>query len=879
MSEDPIERIFMERATLREIGADMSNYRPTQTGYEPASPVPESLPILGGNEMQGYPAEEADTAERTMEFNPSDGLVGSMQMLSEGFGAGIQQYKINEVEKRIADKTLTPLNHIQAVVENPDVPLGDYYDASTNTFSNVPSDDYILHQGQLYPRKISIDKLTEHHLNNLANDTAFENTDELGVRDGVISTIRTLTFEQDGKTYVVPTVFDGKILDNDDAIARAMRDGVYEVFNTLEEAEDFDRKIHQDNAILNGEMRPIGQEEATAILQSLDLSEDNMLINYGRMLIDTMLDPMEGLGVGARATAQLIRGGAPDPNTLGSGIVPGATTGARTADDVSDIGFYSEVTRAVDALPMDKGSASQMRAMIAKTPGVKAEEMAWIGLDDFLKGKKSVTKAEVQEYVQANQVQIQEVVKGDLDTANIRVELIDGEHHLINDEGEIIDTYPGDAQGALDAVNAIPPNTNRPLSDTKFASYTLPGGENYREVLLTLPTKTGAATNAARYDELNNIAARRNLTDAESDEMVAIEQAEFSGESGRAGEDFASGHFDEKNVLAHMRLNDRTGPNGERILFIEEIQSDWHQMGRNKGYQKSEEVTQESAKEFFGITDDDWSQMTPDTRQSYVDEINEGGQHIEQGKRGQVPDAPLKKTWHEMAFRRVARMAAEEGYDAIAWTPGKMQAERYNLSKQIDELRYRQNDDGTFDIVPVRNGDTIQAEEFEGVSKDRLSDVVGKEVAEKMAKGEGESDPGTNAQTLRGVDLEVGGAGMKGFYDQMLKTYAAKWGKKFGAKVGVSPINADGPASVLEAVETPSGEFVVMDRVNGGQLANFETQQAADNFIKNEMADTEVWTLPVTKKMRDSIMSKGIPTFAVGGAVALSKVERDQNEN
>jgi hypothetical protein len=208
-----------------------------------------------------------------------------------------------------------------------------------------------------------------------------------------------------------------------------------------------------------------------------------------------------------------------------------------------------------------------------------------------------------------------------------------------------------------------------------------------------------------------------------------------------------------------------------------------------------------------------------------------------------------------------------------------MQAERYNLSKQIDELRYRQNDDGTFDIVPVRNGNTIQAEEFEGVSKDRLSDVVGKEVAEKMVKGEGESDPGTNAQTLRGVDLEVGGAGMKGFYDQMLKTYAAKWGKKFGAKVGVSPINADGPASVLEAVETPSGEFVVMDRVNGGQLANFETQQAADNFIKNEMADTEVWTLPVTKKMRDSIMSKGIPTFAVGGAVAMSQVEGEQNGN
>ena len=86
---------------------------------------------------------------------------------------------------------------------------------------------------------------------------------------------------------------------------------------------------------------------------------------------------------------------------------------------------------------------------------------------------------------------------------------------------------------------------------------------------------------------------------------------------------------------------------------------------------------------------------------------------------------------------------------------------------------------------------------------------------------------------------------MKGFYDQMLKTYAAKWGKKFGAKVGVTDIK--------------SPEYTL------GELL--------------EDVETEVWTLPVTKKMRDSIMSKGIPTFAVGGAVAMSQVERDQNGN
>ena len=42
---------------------------------------------------------------------------------------------------------------------------------------------------------------------------------------------------------------------------------------------------------------------------------------------------------------------------------------------------------------------------------------------------------------------------------------------------------------------------------------------------------------------------------------------------------FKSGHYDEPNILAHVRFNERT-VNGERVLFIEEIQSDWAQKGR-----------------------------------------------------------------------------------------------------------------------------------------------------------------------------------------------------------------------------------------------------------------------------------------------------------
>ena len=33
--------------------------------------------------------------------------------------------------------------------------------------------------------------------------------------------------------------------------------------------------------------------------------------------------------------------------------------------------------------------------------------------------------------------------------------------------------------------------------------------------------------------------------------------------------------------MAHIRLTDRKGPNGEKVLHVEEIQSDWHQKARD----------------------------------------------------------------------------------------------------------------------------------------------------------------------------------------------------------------------------------------------------------------------------------------------------------
>ena len=534
------------------------------------------------------------------------------------------------------------------------------------------------------------------------------------------------------------------------------------------------------------------------------------------------------------------------------------------ATDLDAQGFFSAVSRAVDALPMDKGSAAQMRAMIAKGEGVKAEEMAWIGLDKFLAGKKSVTKQEVLDYVDANQVRVEEVVlpaKKDLtaeSTENYRNNLEEMSDEQLAKESA--DEFGIDKNDALDAI--IDGDREAYIDDlmveyerflgqgggldvrstgvAKFGEYTLPGGENYREVLLKLPAKTGAETNAARYDELNQIAARRNLTDAESDEMLAIEQAEFSGTSGTAGDDFVSGHFDEKNVLAHIRLNDRTGPNGERILFIEEIQSDWHQKGRKEGYKRQITDAERSDHKRMQELEAKGSNTTDAERAEYKALTSSHGvrdSHDLAGEYG-VPDAPLKKTWHETSFRRVARMAAEEGYDAISWTPGKMQAERYDLSKQISIIHLS----GTNFRAYGLDGEVVMGRT--GVKPEDLPELIGKEAADRLMS----QKPEGNLRSLTGEELEVGGEGMKGFYDQMLKKYAEKWGKKFASKVGVT-----------EIITNPK------------PLSEYEKQPFIDK--------AQVWTLPITKKMRDSVLKKGVPLFSAAGAATVTGAAMQGNDN
>jgi hypothetical protein len=190
--------------------------------------------------------------------------------------------------------------------------------------------------------------------------------------------------------------------------------------------------------------------------------------------------------------------------------------------------------------------------------------------------------------------------------------------------------------------------------------------------------------------------------------MSDIESFKFLNKQRRKAGDqpkaFQSTHYKEPNILAHARVSDRTGPNGEKILHIEEIQSDWHQKARELRKQKIKELIRGGASEEdatkavpvdYGYQPADQdsqinaliSKREAETsipeRMKMMEEI----QSLQRIQESGVPDAPFKGNWHELVIKRLLDDASRNGYDRVLITPGAEQAKRYpDPNKTPEEL-------------------------------------------------------------------------------------------------------------------------------------------------------------------------------------------------
>ena len=392
--------------------------------------------------------------------------------------------------------------------------------------------------------------------------------------------------------------------------------------------------------------------------------------------------------------------------------------------------FYSYMGTVVAGMKQEKfGAASVVNMLRGK--GVKAEEIKWSGIEAWLEGKKSVTKAELQEFIAGSMLQIEEEVREEtvryteeqraeldaLEAENERLweEVSDlwekifkemvpisiiGSNNFADRIARKIDArgFGGDEDGnrlrnaayAIEkndlVIESLAANAKSENKTAKWSEYTIPGGENYREILFRMP------------------------------------ESNFSNHAMQSHWDNTSG------VIAHARVQDF----GD-MLFIEEIQSDWHNEGHKQGYadvgtkKQLNDIRQErrafqdslrqsknqlledltafyktkrydtpdkaaasdlswQGREFFGITQQTTKMPEElanrvkayysglDRIREYNRKISSLEYRIDQG----VPDAPFRDNYHEFVLKRLIREAAEKGYGRLGWTTADIQSQRWS---------------------------------------------------------------------------------------------------------------------------------------------------------------------------------------------------------
>lgn len=193
------------------------------------------------------------------------------------------------------------------------------------------------------------------------------------------------------------------------------------------------------------------------------------------------------------------------------------------------------------------------------------------------------------------------------------------------------------------------------------------------------------------------------------------------------------GHWGkEVGVLAHARVSVVADTDGNSVLYVDEIQSDIHQKGRVKGYQPSKNVNDahETFSYFLDILSDvavnmlsrpkqallteyrdmlevgpvDYFNALSEKTGNSVDDIEDVmflsklskdvplnriieyvnskfydktiGEQMDVYQQG-VPDAPFKSSWYQFVIKNLIRDAVEKGYDAVVFTSGLDQINRW----------------------------------------------------------------------------------------------------------------------------------------------------------------------------------------------------------
>ena len=294
------------------------------------------------------------------------------------------------------------------------------------------------------------------------------------------------------------------------------------------------------------------------------------------------------------------------------GQLQGLSGGARVLYQGLEEVFYSALQQAIVQSKTTKASGQQWIATLKKAPGVKQEELELTGIIEMLEMSEGpVSQQDLLVLFEAKGIHIEEEILGgppDLSDPLMQRAVREAREEWLSTQEDYLDF------GEFEVVDANrryliynDPNAVAPF----FVVHT----ENMYDVRGEYPTQQEAelaARQLVRDERAANRARLEAQWDAYSDEeklerainsgiplpKLKTKYASYSTDPGNKdyrellitvplgvrGNPLQSPrdpHWDTKAVVAHVRFNSQLDIEGKRVLFVEEIQSDWHQKARN----------------------------------------------------------------------------------------------------------------------------------------------------------------------------------------------------------------------------------------------------------------------------------------------------------
>jgi hypothetical protein len=552
--------------------------------------------------------------------------------------------------------------------------------------------------------------------------------------------------------------------------------------------------------------------------------------------------------------------------------------------------FYSALSKGIEGMATKQAMAGawamQLQGLVKKG-AVKQAEIEWSGVTDWLKLQEGkVTKEQITAYLDANGVQVQEVV---LDDAGDWV-VYDGEdNQYFGSRAEAVKYAEGNG---IDANEDTIFKARELAENTRATKYSdsnlqLPGGTNYREVLLTLPIKQTEGVpegykliDIAEEDRADGFdipaeetgpwrftgpSVSSKVYKTRQEAMEALQKEIKSDQSAgilTGKYQYTSNHWDQPNVLAHIRVNDRTDAEDNKVLMVEELQSDWGQDGKKRGFGKvtrfEYEVVQDNGQLVRAFRDKEEAEAFAAERNLQINEIPF---NVDTG----IPLAPFVTTtdgWLNLGLKAIIKMAVDGGYDKVAFVNGEQSADRYDLSKQVDEVFWMPAS-GVF----WANKGINQVAREENVDEAKLATLVGKDVAKKLIAAPLQKQMLGNGRfhKLAGADLKVGGEGMKAFYDKIVpNTVNALLKKVGGGRVEGMLVGGRGSTGPYFVDSGPMVDGIEYDSL---QVAQSMAAANRGTVIDRNYNAVEMLTQPgftITDAMRKQA-SGGLPLFSKAG--------------